>query len=40
MTPAQKATLKADILAKQASGQPLFGVVNEAEIAATTIMVV
>lgn len=34
MTPAQKATVRADILAKQASGQPLFGVVNEAAIAA------
>lgn len=34
MTLAQKATLKADILAKQASGQPLFGISNEAQIAA------
>lgn len=29
MTPAQKATIKADIIAKQASGQPLFGVTAE-----------
>ena len=33
MTPAQKATIKADILAKQASGQPLFGVTSEPAIA-------
>lgn len=34
MTPTQKAAIKADILAKQASGQPLFGVTSEPVIAA------
>ena len=34
MTPAQRAALKADIIAKQASGQPLFGITSEPAIAA------
>lgn len=34
LTPAQKTTLRADIIAKQAAGQPLFGVTNDVAIAA------
>ena len=34
LTAAQKLTLKADIIAKQAAGQPLFGITDDQAIAA------